>query len=123
MNTANILLVDDNDDVREVTALFLRDSGYNVLEASSGSTALDVLDANPAIDLLIIDFAMPSMSGMEVLERARAKRSEIRAVFITGYADQPRLSGKFENELVIRKPFTEEQLVLVVRSALGRSGE
>ena len=48
MNTANILLVDDNDDVREVTALFLRDSGYNVLEASSGSTALDVLDANPA---------------------------------------------------------------------------
>jgi CheY-like chemotaxis protein len=123
MNTANILLVDDNDDVREVTALFLRDSGYNILEASSGSTALDVLDANPGIDLLIVDFAMPSMSGMEVLERARAKRSEIRAVFITGYADQPRLSGKFENELVIRKPFTEEQLVLVVRSALGRSGE
>ena len=123
MNTANILLVDDNDDVREITALLLRDSGYNVLEASSGSTALDVLDANPAIDLLIVDFAMPSMSGMEVLERARAKRSEIRAVFITGYADQPRLSGKFENELVIRKPFTVEQLVLVVRSALGRSEE
>jgi CheY-like chemotaxis protein len=53
MNTANILLVDDNDDVREVTALFLRDSGYNVLEASSGNAALDVLEANPAIDLLL----------------------------------------------------------------------
>ena len=121
MKTANILLVDDNDDVREITALFLRDSGYNVLEASSGSAALDVLDANSAIDLLILDFAMPSMSGMEVLERARAKRSEIKAVFITGYADQPRLSGKFENELVIRKPYTADQLALAVHSALGQS--
>jgi hypothetical protein len=39
------------------------------------------------------------MSGIEVLERGRAKRPEIRAAFITGYAEQPRLSGKFENEL------------------------
>ena len=123
MNAANILLVDDNDDLREITALFLRDSGFNVLEASSGSAALDVLDANPEIDLLIVDFAMPSMSGIEVLERARAKRSEIRAAFMTGYADQPHLNGKSENELVIRKPFTADQLVLVVRRALGQSEE
>jgi CheY-like chemotaxis protein len=119
MNAANILLVDDNDDLREITALFLRDSGFNVLEASSGSAALDVLNANPAIDLLIVDFAMPLMSGMEVLERARAKRPEIRAAFITGYADQPRLSGKLENESVIRKPFTADQLILAVYRALA----
>ena len=123
MNAANILLVDDNDDVREITALILRDCGYNVLEASSGRAALDVLDANPAIDLLIVDFAMPAMSGTEVLERARAKRPEIRAAFITGYADQPRLSGTFENDLVIRKPFTADQIVLAVRRALGQSEE
>jgi CheY-like chemotaxis protein len=123
MNAANILLVDDNDDVREITALFLRDKGYNVLEAPGGSAALDVLEANPAIDLLIVDFAMPSMSGIEVLERARAKRPEIRAAFITGYTDQPRLSGKFENELVITKPFTADQLVFTVRRALDQSEE
>jgi CheY-like chemotaxis protein len=120
MNLTNILLVDDNDDVREITALCLRDSGYNVIEVSSGSAALDALDANPAIDLLIVDFEMPVMSGTELLEHARAKRPEIRAIFITGYADQPRRSGKkFENEMVIRKPFTADQLALYVRRALG----
>jgi len=64
----NILLVDDNDDVREITALLLRDSGYNVLEASSGNAALDLLDAHHAIDLLVVDFAMPKMSGTQLLE-------------------------------------------------------
>jgi len=123
MNAANILLVDDNDDVREITALILRDCGYNVPEASSGRAALDVLDANPAIDLLIVDFVMPAMSGMEVLERARAKRPEIRAAFITGYADRSRLGENFENELVIGKPFTADQLICAVRRALGQSQE
>jgi CheY-like chemotaxis protein len=96
----------------------LRDGGYNVIEASSGRAALDALDANLEIDLLIVDFAMPAMSGTELLERVRAKRPEIRAAFITGYADQPRLSRKFANEMVIRKPFTADQLALAVRRAL-----
>lgn len=78
MSVKTLLLVDDNDDVREITALLLRDSGYRVIEASSGSAALAALDANPAIDLLIVDFAMPRMSGIEVLERARARRPEIK---------------------------------------------
>jgi CheY-like chemotaxis protein len=52
-------LVADDDDVREITALSLRDSGYDVTEACTGSAPLGVLDADPAIDLLIADFAMP----------------------------------------------------------------
>ena len=63
MSPANILLVDDNDDVREVTALLLRDSGYHVIAASSGSAALEVLGGDSAIDLLIVDFAMPGIPG------------------------------------------------------------
>lgn len=104
--------------MREVTALLLRDSGYNVIEASSGSSALAALDANPTIDLLIVDFAMPGMSGTELLERARGKRPEIRAALITGYADYARLSGKFADEIVLKKPFTMDQLALMVRKAL-----
>lgn len=121
MSAANILLVDDNDDVREITALLLRDSGYNVVEASSGSTALDVLGANPAIDLLIVDFAMPGMSGIDLLERARAGRPEIKVVFITGYVDHARFGGKFADEIVVKKPFTMDQLAPAVRKALGES--
>jgi CheY-like chemotaxis protein len=77
-----ILLVDDNDDVREITALLLRDSGYNVLEASSGSAALDLLEVNPGISLLVVDFAMPKMSGTELIERVRATHPELRAMLI-----------------------------------------
>ncbi len=121
MSAANILLVDDNDDVREITALLLRDSGYNVIEASSGSAALDALGTNPAIELLIVDFAMPGMSGIELLESARAKRPEIKVVFITGYADHTRLKGEFAGEVVVKKPFTMDQLAPAVRKALGQS--
>jgi CheY-like chemotaxis protein len=119
MSPANILLVDDNDDVREVTALLLRDSGYHVIAASSGSAALEVLGGDSAIDLLIVDFAMPGMSGVELLERARTKRPEIKAVFITGYVDHAKLGAKFANEVVVRKPFTMDQLALAARKVLG----
>jgi CheY-like chemotaxis protein len=99
----------------------LRDSGYNVIEVSSGNAALASLDADPAIDLLIVDFAMPGMSGIELLEQARTKRPGIRAVFITGYVDQTWLKGKFADEIVVKKPFTMDELAPAVRKALGRS--
>ena len=121
MSAPNLLLVDDNDDVREITALLLRDTGYGVIEASSGVAALAALDANPAIELLIVDFSMPGMSGIELLERARAKRPKIKAVFITGYVDHTLLSGKLANEIVVKKPFTMDQLAPAVRKALGES--
>jgi len=100
------LLVDNNHDVREITALLLRDSGYRVIEASSGIAALGALDANPAIEVLIVDFSMPGMSGIELLERARAKRPEISAVFITGYVGHTWLNGNLADEIVVKKPFT-----------------
>ena len=121
MSAANILLVDDYGDLREITALGLRDSGYNVIEASSGSAALDVLDANRSIDLLIVDFAMPGMSGIDLLDQARAKRPEIKVVFITGYVDHARFGAKFANEIVVKKPFTMDQLAPALRKALGQS--
>jgi CheY-like chemotaxis protein len=123
MGAATILLVDDNSNVREITALMLRDSGYNVIEAASGTEALSALSSNPAIELLIVDFAMPEMSGIEVLERARAKRPQIKATFITGYDDQRGLSEKFTGEVVVKKPFTMEQLAIAVRKSLCQSEE
>jgi CheY-like chemotaxis protein len=121
LSAPNLLLVDDNDDVREITALLLRDTGYGVIEASSGIAALAELDGNPAIELLIVDFSMPGMSGLELLERARAKRPEIKAVLITGYVDHTWLNGKLADEIVVKKPFTMAQLAPAVRKALGES--
>jgi CheY-like chemotaxis protein len=120
LSAPSLLLVDDNDDVREITALLLRDNGYAVSEAASGRAALAALDADPSIEVLIVDFSMPEMSGIELLERARAKRPEIKAVFITGYVDNTFINGKLANEIVVKKPFTMEQLATAVRKALGK---
>jgi len=120
---SNLLLVEDNTDVREITALLLRDSGYDVVETAGGSAALAVLDVDPTIELLIIDFAMPEMSGGRILELARAKRPGIKAVFITGYADSPQFREEFADEIVVQKPFTTDQLVLAVRTALAKSSK
>jgi CheY-like chemotaxis protein len=120
MSAANILLVDDNDDVREITALLLSDSGYNVVEAANGQTALCIMDGNPEIDLLIVDEFMPEMSGIELVERARSQRPELKAIFITGNVNHGRLSGKFPDEIVLRKPFSMNQLAFAVRNALNQ---
>jgi len=93
-----------------------RDSEYDVIEASSGSAAPD---ANPAIEVLIVDFSMPGMSRIELLERARTRRLEIRAVFITGYVDNAWRDAKLANESVVKKPFTMEQPVTAASKALG----
>jgi signal transduction histidine kinase len=114
---ARILLVDDDHAVREVTSTTLRDLGYTVVEAGSGGAALDILTREPAIDLLIIDFAMPGMSGAEVARQARAKRPTLPILFITGFADRAALAGVSETHIV-GKPFMNDELATKLRSVL-----
>src|SRR4029453_12725634 len=84
---AVILLVDDDSAVREVTASILRAHGHVVIEVGSGGGALDLLDRNAHINLVILDFAMPGMNGMEVARQVRTKVPSCPVVFVTGYAD------------------------------------
>ena len=91
-----------------------------LIEASSGSTALRLLEADAGVDLLIADFAMPEMSGTELFERVRTKYPAIRSVFITGYSEK-QLSEMFASEIVITKPFSTEQLTRAVEKAMGES--
>jgi signal transduction histidine kinase len=114
---ARILLVDDDHAVREVTSITLRDLGYTVVEAGSGGAALDILAREPTIDLLIIDFAMPGMSGAEVARQARAKRPTLPILFITGFADRAALAGVSETHIV-GKPFVNDELATKLRTVL-----
>jgi signal transduction histidine kinase/ActR/RegA family two-component response regulator len=115
--SGTILLVDDDNAVREVTAAILRDLGHVVLEAGSGAGALDVLEREPKIDLVLIDFAMPGMSGAEVARRIQAKRPALPILFITGFADRTALAGVSEAQIV-SKPFLDHELAEKVRLAL-----
>ena len=114
-----ILLVDDDSAVREVAAATLQEMGYTVIEAGSGGSALEALDSDPAIDLLLVDFAMPGMNGGELARAARSKRPSLSILFITGYADLDALKDVGEDRIV-PKPFRDGELALKVRQAIGR---
>ena len=115
---AVILLVDDDSAVREVTASILRDLGHVVIEVGSGGGALDLLDRNAHIDLVMLDFAMPGMNGMEVARQVRAKVPSRPVVFVTGYADTSALED-IDDTQIVRKPFIGNELADKVQIALA----
>jgi CheY-like chemotaxis protein len=119
MGGARLLLVDDDSAVRSVTAEALREFGYSVLEAGSGGAALDLLERT-TVDLMIVDLAMPGMSGAELASRARAKWPDTPVIFITGFADRSMLADVSEAQ-IIGKPFAPAELADKARSALLRS--
>jgi signal transduction histidine kinase len=116
-HNVQVLLVDDDSAVREVTAGILHDLGYGVIEAGSGGAALEVLDREAAIDLLLVDFAMPGMNGAEVAREVHARRPGLPILFITGYADTEGLASAGDDG-ILRKPFVEKDLAAKLRSAL-----
>lgn len=106
---AIVLLVDDDGAVREVTATMLRDLGYGVFEAGSGGAALDLLERNAHVALVLLDFAMPGMNGAELAREIRTRRPGLPVLFATGYADASGLAGIHQDQ-IIRKPFPEWEL-------------
>jgi CheY-like chemotaxis protein len=117
-NNVHVLLVDDDSAVREVTAGILQDLGYDVIEAGSGGAALEVLDREADIDLLLVDFAMPGMNGAEVAREVHARRPGLPVLFVTGYADTEALASAGDDG-ILRKPFVEKDLAAKLRSVLG----
>jgi len=110
-----IVLVEDEEIVREVTAEQLREQGYRVLEADSGAAALRLLHAGARFDLLISDVALPgTINGRQVAEAVRQRYPSMPVILVTGYAPGDALSDME----VIRKPFAPEVLADRVRAKL-----
>jgi PAS domain S-box-containing protein len=118
---ARVLVVDDDSAVREVTAGMLTELGYTVVEAGSGGAALDLLDGQEGIDVLLLDFAMPGMNGAEVAREVRARRPGVPILFLTGYADADALIDAGEDG-ILRKPFREKDLATKLRTILRHAG-
>jgi signal transduction histidine kinase len=114
---ASILLVDDDNAVREVTAAMLGDIGYRVSEAHSGQAALALIERE-RFDLAVIDFAMPGMSGAELARRVRKRSPDLPVLFVTGFAEREALSGISDRQIV-SKPFVSGELAEKVQLALA----
>jgi len=114
---AVILLVDDDEQVRPLTASFLRDLGYTIIEAPTAEIAFALAHAPEALDLVITDVVMPGADGPKLAARLRKDRPELPIVFITGHAETSELKG----ELVLQKPFGHAELADTVLKMLGRT--
>jgi CheY-like chemotaxis protein len=114
---ATILLVDDDNAVRDVTATYLRDMGYRVIEAGSGGAALELLESTTDIDLLLFDYAMPGMNGAELARQARMRRPKVSVLFVTGFAEQDAF-GHISERNIIRKPINVHELSSKVQASL-----
>lgn len=122
MHPLDILLVDDHPDVRRTTAAMLEELGHRVVEAQGGHDALALLDvADRPCDLLVTDYAMPRLSGVELLREARSRRSNLPVLIITGYADLDVISERPADVKVLSKPFSLEALSCAIASVVSRS--
>jgi CheY-like chemotaxis protein len=119
-----ILVVDDDDGVRELAREKLEEMGHEVADAASGRSALELLKAGCPCDLLLIDFAMPLMNGSECVTEARMLRPDLSVLFMTGYVDNDAL--RRWSELGVRtldKPFQYADLAEAVGQASRSSAE
>lgn len=116
-----ILLVDDDPDVRELTAEILRESGYDVVEAEDGERALAALAAMPTPPaLVLLDLIMPVMTGQQMLHEMRAlpRLSEVPVVALTAGGFRP--ADVPDAQDVVRKPASVAVLLEVVEQFCNR---
>jgi signal transduction histidine kinase/ActR/RegA family two-component response regulator len=122
-----VLLVDDDADVRETTQEMLDDLGHAVTAAESGPAGLALLRDGHEFDLLLADFAMPEMTGVQFAEQALALRGPLPVLLMTGYAESDaRQSWSERGYRVIMKPFSTSELAAALRpfaSAVRSAGE
>ena len=111
-----VLVVEDEPGVRRLSVDALRELGYTVVHADDARQALNLLEVQPRIDLLLTDIVMPEMNGRQLAEAALSLRPDLKIVYTTGYAD-PSVRGGLA-EPVLSKPFTLSALATRVRDVL-----
>jgi CheY-like chemotaxis protein len=116
-----VLLTEDDDGLRELSALVLDGEGYRVLQARTGAEALELATSNE-VDLLLTDVIMPHMNGPKLAEELRRRWPGLPVIFMTGYAEETVFArtGIAREERVLRKPFLPDDLIDHVERALVR---
>ncbi len=121
-----ILLIEDEDGVRSITATHLRQRGYTVSEACDGEDALEILSAEPcSFDLIISDVVMPGIDGPTLIREAKDKIGHARVIFISGYAERE-IAKQLDDNLAVSflpKPFTVRQLAERIKQELNSAGK
>jgi DNA-binding NtrC family response regulator len=120
--------VEDESGVRELAGQFLKARGYTVLEAKDGIEALEIAARHEGtIHVILTDIIMPRMSGTELVKRLQVVRPDVKAAFMTGYAEYATSGSETssnQRDWVLQKPFSSSSLADMIRSVLaGKAGE
>jgi PAS domain S-box-containing protein len=117
-----VLVVEDNDDVRELAVTVLGIAGYRVLSAASGEQALAMLEDGVQVSMLFTDVIMPGgMNGLELIDRVRKLRPHLPALVTTGYMDDLPDRGRSTDLKILAKPYRHETLLEQVQMTLKSS--
>jgi signal transduction histidine kinase/CheY-like chemotaxis protein len=123
-----ILVVEDEAGVRELAGQFLKAQGYTVLEAKDGIEALEIAARHEGtIHVILTDMIMPRMSGTELVKRLKAIRPDMKAAYMTGYAEYATSGNETpsnQQSSILQKPFSSTSLAEMIRAALtGQTSE
>ena len=116
-----VLLVEDDEDNRELMAEVLEGAGYRVLTAASGTAGLRTL-AEHSVDVVVTDVGMPGMGGLEVARAAKEIAPGVPVVVVTGYTEREDISGARGREVdaVLVKPVDPDALIAAVEQLVKR---
>jgi DNA-binding response OmpR family regulator len=124
MAQSRVLVVDDDEGVRELVETLLSDAGFAVASANDGTTALEIFERQ-AVDLAVVDMRLPGgLNGLETVRRARARHPDLKALFISGVDPIPSRRDP-DREDFVSKPFSGHELLgcvfeLLLRNKNGR---
>ncbi len=119
--TETILLVDDEEFIRTIAKEILESKGYQMMEASHGQEALDIYRARGTeIDLVILDMAMPVMSGRDAFAKLREQDMNVKVILATGYSKETDLKDLMNLGIkgFIEKPYRVDDLAAMIRRVL-----
>lgn len=114
-----ILLIDDDDGVREVAAEVLTTMGYTVLEAPTGDQAVILIEAHPEIDLLFTDIVMPGIDGFKLADMIKFRRPQIKILYTTGFIHRVNDHLGIVHGEILSKPYHPDNLVAAIERAFA----
>jgi two-component system, cell cycle sensor histidine kinase and response regulator CckA len=118
--TETILLVEDEESVRQLVRETLASKGYRVIEAENGEAGLAAAGEEDKIDLVITDVVMPGMGGRELVQELAKTRPGTKVLYLSGYTEDAVNEGTLESGTAfLQKPFTLQTLSRKVREVLG----
>lgn len=119
--TKNILIVDDEKDIRRIISICLKKEGYNVLEAENGQRAVEIVKENNNIDMIIMDIMMPGMSGIDACREIR-RFSPIPVLFLTAKTQENDKNEAYDigGDDFLSKPFSQADLSRKVKALIRR---